>query len=459
MKLKYVSLLFLISISTLSVVDAVQVPVSNAAYINSQPGYRDNIYNDFYLKSEYSNNASRLTSIYIEIPFTWNSSISNAVLNYSINFVDGAPVTVLTYNTGSFNEETLTYNNAPSDTTMISQTIKDSSACTQCRFTIALPSTNITSQYIHIFVQYSTGWYGFGMRSDDYDEGQGKLQSDTPFISFDIVPPPPTPGTINNTVTLYPSGAPANNSLIYINTTLLCYTNVTGFCSINVPTSNEYTELITLVGYVNATVSVNIAVPNYNTTLYPFYACNYTSNLNYGTSNTNLNYTMGGITPWNYSVDYAHDGANPYISLKAPPLSNGQSSWVNTTVNGSAVLDWYWAIDSAGVDILRFRVDGTQYYSINSAGWQHKSYSIVGEGVHTVTFMYAKQDSTSNYGAWIDTVTISPPPNCYGITPTPTPTPTPTLRVTRFASNGVDFWFALFMICVLCVSIYLRKLI
>jgi len=88
-------------------------------------------------------------------------------------------------------------------------------------------------------------------------------------------------------------------------------------------------------------------------------------------------------------------------------ISDGESTYLETTVTGPGDLSFYWKVDSeSGYDYLRFYIDGAEQAKISgSTSWAQKTYSI-DSGSHTLTWKYTKDGSisTGEDCGWVDKV-------------------------------------------------------
>jgi hypothetical protein len=131
--------------------------------------------------------------------------------------------------------------------------------------------------------------------------------------------------------------------------------------------------------------------------------------LNEAVDNTTLVWTTGGPTPWFGQTTQTHDGVD---AAQSGLLSNNQTNWIETTVTGPGVIEFWWKVSSEeSYDFLRFYQDGRLQRGISgNKGWECPSFGI-GPGAHTLRWAYGK-DRADLAGAdcgWVDGVTFSPP--------------------------------------------------
>jgi len=123
--------------------------------------------------------------------------------------------------------------------------------------------------------------------------------------------------------------------------------------------------------------------------------------------NTALTWTTGGNANWFgqsavsfFEVDAAQSGL----------ISDGQTSWVETSVTGPRTLSFYWKVSSEqGFDFLRFYIGGLEQPGriSGTVDWQQKTFSIP-SGSQTLRWAYTK-DSSFSGGAdagWLDNVVV-----------------------------------------------------
>ena len=120
--------------------------------------------------------------------------------------------------------------------------------------------------------------------------------------------------------------------------------------------------------------------------------------------NTDLSWGTGGDGGWfGQANTYYYDGD----AAESGDISDGESTYLETTVTGSGDLSFYWKVDSElGYDYLRFYIDGAEQAKISgSTSWAQKTYSI-DSGSHTLTWKYTKDGSISSGEdcGWVDKV-------------------------------------------------------
>ena len=120
--------------------------------------------------------------------------------------------------------------------------------------------------------------------------------------------------------------------------------------------------------------------------------------------------TYGAPNNWFSQTAISHDGVD---AAQSGDLSDGQQSWIQTTVTGPATVSFWWKVSSeAGLDVLRFYVNGAFEESIDGeVDWRQKSVYI-GPGENTLKWLYAKGGSGS-FGSdcgWLDQLTVTTSP-------------------------------------------------
>jgi hypothetical protein len=121
---------------------------------------------------------------------------------------------------------------------------------------------------------------------------------------------------------------------------------------------------------------------------------------------------LGPIIPLDEALDqtsvYYYDGD----AAQSGTLTEvGQSSWIETTVTGPAVLSFAWKIEAPNNDDLIFYIDGVEYSSISGDVDGHQKLLQIPPGYHTLRWTYIKGwcvvRSKSEAG-WLDKVQLGP---------------------------------------------------
>lgn len=128
---------------------------------------------------------------------------------------------------------------------------------------------------------------------------------------------------------------------------------------------------------------------------------------NFGTSlpvalDTSLAFTSGGNGIWTGQIVTSRDGID---AAQSAPITHSQETWMQSTVNGPGVLDFWWKVSSSSGDYLEFYIDGSlQTGRISgTVDWTKKTYNITA-GQHTLRWRYVK-DSSGSSGSdagWVD---------------------------------------------------------
>ena len=138
------------------------------------------------------------------------------------------------------------------------------------------------------------------------------------------------------------------------------------------------------------------------------------------TETTDLVFSSGDTTPWYLQPSVSRDG----IAYQSGAISNDQSSWLETTVNGPGGIRFWWKVSS--FNSLTFSVDGVTQASISGeVDWQQKSY-VIPTGSHTLRWSYsAGAASYTGYkdAAWLDQIAFEAGSNVDVTPPTATATP------------------------------------
>jgi len=120
---------------------------------------------------------------------------------------------------------------------------------------------------------------------------------------------------------------------------------------------------------------------------------------------TALSFTTGGSADWFGQTTTSYYGLE---AAQSGAISHGQDSWVQTKVNGTGTISFYWKVSSEDKrDFLEFYIDGSLQDRISgSVDWQQKTYTIFDSGPHALEWRYVKDkgvDSGSDAG-WVDKV-------------------------------------------------------
>lgn len=125
--------------------------------------------------------------------------------------------------------------------------------------------------------------------------------------------------------------------------------------------------------------------------------------------NNRLNFSSGGNEPWEIVDDEAQVGR---ASVRAGQITNGGTSWIETSVPGPGVLTFWWKASSEeNADYLRYRVNGATFaFTTGSTGWTQETRTLT--GARTIRWSYEKNSSTSSYSdtAWLDGITFTMAP-------------------------------------------------
>jgi hypothetical protein len=123
--------------------------------------------------------------------------------------------------------------------------------------------------------------------------------------------------------------------------------------------------------------------------------------------NTALTWTTDGNALWYGETATSFFGGD---AAQSDTISNGQGTWIQTSVTGPGTLNFTWNVSSElNKDFLRFYIDGIAQNAISGeTGWLSQNYSI-GSGNHTLRWNYTK-DNSINSGSdagWLDKVEFS----------------------------------------------------
>ena len=132
---------------------------------------------------------------------------------------------------------------------------------------------------------------------------------------------------------------------------------------------------------------------------------------------TNLSFRTGGDAHWLRDLTLSHDGV---ASMRSGEISNNETSWIETTVEGSGVISFWWKGSTEKFrdtifDVGTFEIDGEKKYEIGGeTDWMFVTTKIDGSGSHALRWQYKKdiEDDPGLVGecdcVWLDEVTWTP---------------------------------------------------
>jgi hypothetical protein len=133
--------------------------------------------------------------------------------------------------------------------------------------------------------------------------------------------------------------------------------------------------------------------------------------------NTLLTWSTGGDASWYGQCDQYYWDNDAAVSGM---ITDNQSTWLETTVNGPGTLSFYWMVDSElNYDFLEFYIDNVYQERISGlTDWQFRSHSL-SSGTHTLKWMYTKdRDLKSGRDlGWLDKVVFVVAPPAIQVTP------------------------------------------
>lgn len=151
-----------------------------------------------------------------------------------------------------------------------------------------------------------------------------------------------------------------------------------------------------------------------------------------------LDFITGGSSPWTGVSDVTH---SPMGAMRSGCVTNGESV-LSVTVRGEGQIGFWWRVSSEAyktyqIDYVSFRVDGVeQSWMGGEIDWQHIVFDVVGDGQHTISWAYVKDDdgSAGDDCAWLDEVVWTP--NGLPVDPIPDLGETPTANEVAAALEG-----------------------
>jgi len=130
-----------------------------------------------------------------------------------------------------------------------------------------------------------------------------------------------------------------------------------------------------------------------------------------------LSWQSSSNAPWFAQNIEAYD---LNCAAQSGPVSHNQSSAIWTVAEGPATISFWWKVSSEEwFDVLKFELDNVVQATISGeVDWQLRSYRL-GSGLHTLRWMYTKDDSVSAGAdaSWLDQVIYQPDPPVVSVTP------------------------------------------
>ncbi len=121
-----------------------------------------------------------------------------------------------------------------------------------------------------------------------------------------------------------------------------------------------------------------------------------------------LVWLTGGDAGWSAQSADTQDGV---LAARSGAISDGQQSWLTTTVTGPGTLTFWWKVSSeADYDFLRFFVDNQEQARISGEqSWSEQSL-VLPAGPLTLAWRYTKDfsDSSGMDAGWLDLVSWAP---------------------------------------------------
>ena len=123
---------------------------------------------------------------------------------------------------------------------------------------------------------------------------------------------------------------------------------------------------------------------------------------------TNLAWTTGGDAAWFPQANVTHDGVD---AARSGPVTEGQESWVETTVTGPGTVAFWWRVSSEmDADFLEFYLNEVLQRRISGDTDWEQVFLAVTESDSTLRWRYVK-DIGTDLGedcGWLDQVTYAP---------------------------------------------------
>lgn len=115
-----------------------------------------------------------------------------------------------------------------------------------------------------------------------------------------------------------------------------------------------------------------------------------------------LTWDSGGDEPWFAQTGTTHDGED---AAESGPLSQSQTSWVETTVEGPGNLRFRWKTEGGeALDVLNFSIDGSSDLNRSGTGDWEEQLVEISEGSHILRWTYLRGSDVGAARTWLDAV-------------------------------------------------------
>jgi hypothetical protein len=125
------------------------------------------------------------------------------------------------------------------------------------------------------------------------------------------------------------------------------------------------------------------------------------------TESSGLTFATGGDLPWFGTTFYTVDGVDAVRS--GQHWRNGQSSWLETTVQGPGVFGFSYNAGGSDSDVATFTIDGIEPFKLMSPSSVFYRYAQVevGPGTHTIRWSFTRSSADNAGSHWfmVDMVT------------------------------------------------------
>ncbi|WP_395735483.1 InlB B-repeat-containing protein [Prosthecobacter sp.] len=200
----------------------------------------------------------------------------------------------------------------------------------------------------------------------------------------------------------YLSASPSGNGSVSRSPDQTTYANGSGVTLTATPGNGYYFDSW------SGTTSSSTNPLNLTTSAHQFITAVFKENLGPAVGAPLLTWRTGGDADW-HSQFYVTQ--NDGIAAQAGTITDGQTSWLETTVVGPGTLNFSWKVSSeAGNDGIVFAVNGTSVDSTSGEfDWVQRSFTL-GSGSQTVRWTYLKNsfNASGQDTAWLDAVSFTP---------------------------------------------------
>ena len=151
---------------------------------------------------------------------------------------------------------------------------------------------------------------------------------------------------------------------------------------------------------------------------------------------TNLTWATGGDLPWFTETNVTLDG----LAAQSGPITDSQSSYLETTVPADGQLSFNWKVSSeGGADYLTFYINGNEQDAISGdVDWYPETYQVSAGDVLRWEYNKDVSSSAGLDAGFLDEVSYAVAPPTPGLTVTASPLTGPLPLTVQFTSPSLD---------------------